>query len=1007
MKKRKLSVSIFIIMTMLLALVPATLFLTGCSGRGIVMVATGFDHTVVLRQDGTVWAWGRNEEAQLGNGSRTSQFAPVLAGGRRQNRQRTPNLQNITAIASHKIHTLALTRSGHVWSWGWNEEGQLGLGGRVCSLMPAQVRSPCRTADTYLDNVTAIDAGLLFSIALRRDGSVWAWGRNRLGTMGDDETPDQAFPMRIAGLHSRITGISAGHEHVLFICENRYVYAIGRNRNGQLGDGYSMTPQTPHIDMRSTPARVRGVNGEGFLRNIVQVAGGGFHSAARCADGYVYVWGRGDRGQLGNGTNERAQVFPVKVRNADNTDYKRGITYIASSSGDTNMMLHEDGTVWTMGRNEDGQLGDGTFINRNLPVQVIAGAGGATIPLSGVFAISAGHEHMAAVLYDERVYTWGANWDGQLGAIDLLYTITPQQVYTVVHEWWDYDNPLPNGSPRPLMPPRVIGRQPLTGITAIEAGHLATLALNENQTVYGWGRNNHGQLVMQQATDHRLAVQLLDFRIDDVRFPGVNSDTKVLNDATHLSLGVTVGHVFGLAITSGGRVYGWGDNDRHMLGIGDTSRSCGYEPKNYNPRPMQRVAGVGVVDNIAVVGARAISAGGLHSLAALNDGTVWSAGHGANGRLGGGNTTARQVAQQVTGQLTGVNIVGVTASSASSFAWSDDGRLWAWGYNAAPDRYGHGRLGLGTRNTEVLTPTRVNFPAGVYIRYVSSFSSHAIALDTDGNVWAWGQNGSGQLGDNTQTNRSTPVRVSGLSNIRDISAGPSFSTAVGYDGSIWTWGYDGRGRLGRGTGQARLRIDERRVPGRVTFDGNAIAIAAGSEHVAVLRADGTVWTWGSNNAGTLGNGAVNINGTWTQGATNHRAAPVRVRGGGTGVLHFSTSPRYDRIHIAEDMMHPVAFFFLIFGLVMLGILILLIVLFILYKHRLIEKMPAFLAKLFDSLPPKRKPKRARATAGGAANQNRNKAKPSQKAATNKPAKATASKSTGKAKQGEKPKSKNK
>ncbi|MCL2228702.1 MAG: hypothetical protein FWC00_02610, partial [Firmicutes bacterium] len=230
--------------------------------RASPMVVTGFDHTVVLRRDGTVWAWGRNEEGQLGNNNRRNQFTPVRVLREREPGGSVVPMTNITQIASHKIHTLALRNTGLVYSMGWNEEGQLGAD-VGCSLVAIQVRN--------LRDVVQIDAGMLFSIALTRSGYVYAWGRNRMGTVGYENIDDQHRAQRVMGL-SNITAISAGHEHVLALHQSGHVYAWGRNRNGQVGcaeiDPETINPMLPagtFFDIRP-PMRIPN------LSNVIQVA---------------------------------------------------------------------------------------------------------------------------------------------------------------------------------------------------------------------------------------------------------------------------------------------------------------------------------------------------------------------------------------------------------------------------------------------------------------------------------------------------------------------------------------------------------------------------------------------------------------------------------------------------------------------------------------------------------------------------------------------------------------
>ena len=795
------------------------------------MVATGFDHTVLLRSDGTVWSWGRNEEGQLGRSGRNNQFTPI----------NTYALTNVTAVASHKIHSMALRADGTLWTWGWNDEGQLGRGSRSCATTPVQVvyRGGALTgALRPFTNVIAMDAGMLFSIALRSDGTVWAWGRNRLGTLGDGSLPDQLAPLQIHSPEMRnITAIAAGHEHILALRNDGTVWGIGRNRNGQLGDGSSIMTG---VDMRYSPVQVQGLDHV----NIVAIACGGFHSMALTECGHVYTWGRADRGQLGNGTTTTAQALPVRA-NITN------VRTITSTSGDTVAVIRNDGTVWTWGRNQYGQLGDGTTTNRLNPVQVQRTGGG--LALQNAVAISGGETHMVAILADGSVETWGANWDGQLGNDGLFTTMVPQQVMKAVRSGSGF-------------PPPITSVVPLDGITAIDTGNLFTLALHEDGYVYGWGRNNQGQLVMQQATDHRIANRLYDFRMHDARFtagcvPGTcnpngcfgvcPNNTKVLNDVTAISAGSGASFGFGIAITGSGQVYGWGENRHGALGIGATTRRFGDEPKNYNPREMFDHHTHTLMDD-----AISISSGNYHTLIVRSDGTVWATGTNF-GRLGDGTETSRTIPVQVVGLS---NIKFVTASNWASYAISNDGRVWAWGINHS------GQIGDGTTTTR-LTPVEIFFPGTAHIVALSSNSDHVLALCDQGNVYGWGSNNHGHAVGAVGVYH-TPTRIEAFNNVTivDISAASGgFSLAVDDNGLVWTWGNRG-GRnnlLGRSTAVSNF------IPTQIPRigGGNVVSVEGAAQHAVALLDDGTVWTWGSNNVGILGNGVA-----------NNQLNPVRVRG---------------------------------------------------------------------------------------------------------------------------------
>ncbi|MBW7928438.1 MAG: hypothetical protein H3C58_10225 [Fimbriimonadaceae bacterium] len=244
---------------------------------GVIDVAAGRDYSIALRGDGSVWAWGSNEYGQLGDGTTTGSSTPVWT---------MVGLPGVAAIAAGSHHSLALRSDGSVWAWGSNEYGQLGDGTTTRRLSPVQVIG--------LTDAVAIAAGAGHSLAIRRDGSVWAWGNG--GTLGDGTTTGRLSPVQVVGLTDAVAIAAAGHS--LAVRSDGSVWAWGGNQYGQLGDGTT--------NVRLTPVPVVG------LANATSVAAGGIHSLARLSDGTVWVWGYNVDGRLGDGTTT-TQTAPVQA----------------------------------------------------------------------------------------------------------------------------------------------------------------------------------------------------------------------------------------------------------------------------------------------------------------------------------------------------------------------------------------------------------------------------------------------------------------------------------------------------------------------------------------------------------------------------------------------------------------------------------------------------------------------------------------------------------------------
>jgi len=306
-------------------------------GNNVVQVAgVWYRHHLTLRSDGTVWAWGQNGSGQLGDGTTTGEGTPVQVTG----------LTGVSQVAAGYFHSLALKSDGTVWAWGNNNHGQLGNGTSVGSLVPVQV--------PRLDHVTQISAGYGFSLALRSDGTVWAWGWNDKAQLGAFSTPFSETPVQVEGL-SHATGISAGFEHAVATATDgtsvlTSVWAWGGNEYGQLGDGTLTSHGAKRVtglpvyiagisagdafttvlsgdgavwawgydtsgqlgNAPSSSPVTRPVNTIGLGSGIIQLSAGGAHVLALKSNGTVLAWGNNQFSQLGIGS-QASVTGPVQV----------------------------------------------------------------------------------------------------------------------------------------------------------------------------------------------------------------------------------------------------------------------------------------------------------------------------------------------------------------------------------------------------------------------------------------------------------------------------------------------------------------------------------------------------------------------------------------------------------------------------------------------------------------------------------------------------------------------
>jgi alpha-tubulin suppressor-like RCC1 family protein len=243
-------------------------------------VASGAGHTVVLLANGDVLAVGVNSSGELGDGS---------PSGPRPRAAAVTGLTNVRAIGAGSHFSMALRTDGTVWTWGANNQGQLGDPAVASRPLPGQVAG--------LANIVAIAAGAEFALALDANGDVWAWGANGNGELGDASgVANRAAPGRVS--LAGATAIAAGQNHA-FAIKGGALYGWGRNASAQLGLGDTQP--------RAAPVAIGGIG------NVVEVAGGNSHSLAVDANGDVWAWGSNGSGELGIGTGQLSAPTPVRV----------------------------------------------------------------------------------------------------------------------------------------------------------------------------------------------------------------------------------------------------------------------------------------------------------------------------------------------------------------------------------------------------------------------------------------------------------------------------------------------------------------------------------------------------------------------------------------------------------------------------------------------------------------------------------------------------------------------
>ena len=546
------------------------------------------------------------------------------------------------------------------------------------------------------------------------------------------------------------------------------------------------------------------------ISDALEVSAGGDHTCARGASGAVRCWGRNEVGQVGDGTTDDSNV-PVATNIND---------AVAVDAGhDHSCAVRISGAVLCWGDNAQGQLGGSTQDEEHAPV-VVSG-------VSDAVAVSAGDQHTCAVRRTGAVICWGDGERGLIGA--------------------------DGGTDVSTTPVTVPG---VEDAVAVGAGIEYSCALRRGGTVLCWGNNDFGQLGDGSTRSSRAAVAVAG-----------------LDDAAAVSAG---GRFSGnreshaCAVRRSGRVVCWGDNGTGQLGDGSPERrsstavavsglagvevvsaggghSCALKPSGQvlcwgDNRYGQLGDGSWVTSPVPVAvpgvsDAVAVSAGLRHSCAVRGaDGQVWCWGENFFGELGDNSHNSSSVPVRVAG-VSGA--VAVSAGEASTCATLTDGSVVCWGYNV------HGQLGNNTTTSSSVPVTVLGMSAvsyGADIETLSVGAEHACAVDVSTGVRCWGHNEDGRLGDNTLSDRHTPVAAGSLASVLEVGAGGTHSCARIVGGAVYCWGDNGSGQLGDGTTVPAAFP----IASGVTTD--AVSLGVGRRSTCAVRSGGTVACWGTTPA---------------------------------------------------------------------------------------------------------------------------------------------------------------
>ena len=833
-----------------------------CNSTPNAAIASGANHLLILKRDGSLWACGDNASGQLGLGDNTSRSLPslVLASG-------------VSSVAAGTTNSFIIKTDGSLWATGANWAGQLGLG---------DTSSRNRLTRVLDSGVKAVASGFAHTLILKNDGSVWAVGLNEYGQLGLGDTSSRNRPVQV--MDSGVSTVSAGYSHSLILKNDGSLWAMGANNWGQ--SGFS----DPNARLVATSL---------FSSGISAIAAGFYHSLIVKGDGSLHSTGYNLFGQLGLGDLNNRSAFTKAVN---------GGVRAVSTGLNHSLFLKSDGSLWAMGSNRHGQLG--VISVNNTFTQVLS---------SDVDAIVASNNHSLFLKSNGSLWVMGFNGYGQLGVGDKSNRIlptatspafkigstatlgkTPVSVQAGARLAFrpgeeaapiDIDSSLAIGSSAVLelaVAANIGDQDPLNlgGGLLLNEGHrlelraatapapgsytlIAATSISGTPSAPALVGDWQGRSGTLSVTGNRLVLTIDAPTSLLTAFPGLEYFQQLPSGEWSLLSGSELPMGLRLAQDAAGGFFIYGRPTAVVQEylftlvrtLSGTSNNVLFSilvaPANYYwdvnaaaaglggsgnwSSSLWSNSGLGVADNCAwVPGAQAIFAGNA-GWVTLGANTSASAIYfRSNGYSIAGNATL---------SLSGAALIEISNAVSATLFTPVGGR-------SGLNKDGTGSLVLSSRssysgNTEVragrlqLGNGDINSAATTTI---SAGGDHNLILKSDGSLWVMGRGYSGQLGLGDTNDRTSPTGLLG-SDVRAVASGAYHSLFLKTDGSLWSMGYNRFGQLGVGD------TKDRNFPVQVISSG-VRAIAAGWAHSLFVKTDGSLWVMGQGYLGQLGLGGV-------------------------------------------------------------------------------------------------------------------------------------------------------
>ncbi len=763
-------------------------------GIQAVAVSAGDKFSLVLSSDGTVYSAGSNTRGQLGDGTTVN-----------KNQTNTIVLgligQKIIDISAGQIHCLAISDTGMLFSWGGNTKGQLGIGTTVDSLTAVQV-----TGDIGNSSVVQVATGREFSVVLTRNGTVFTFGENGQYQLGDNTAVSKTVPTQVylTGLiyRKRVVQIAAGSIHVTVLTTDGIVYAWGNNDNNNLGTGNTVTAPTAVLLAGALTGKV-----------IVKISSGSGSNLALDNTGNVYAWGHNAYGQLGSGATT-VLTTPTKVM-SNMTAIFAGTATITTGFTSASFGINYLGRILAWGYGILLGVGKDSTSNVLSPT-----AFNSRYPNRTVYDINSFETHTLAIyqntttcnnyLYDEPEV---CNFHGDCVGVDTC-SCYPGYTGDTCNEY------MCNGiSAADSSVCSSNGTCIASNTCVCNAGYIGT---NCEQQVYGAlygvGRNLNAEL----GDDNLVQTNSL------VKTSGYLFDTPVVQ--------IAAGYYSSIALTPDGTVYVWGSNANSQI----VYNAAGAQTVRHRPLPL-------VYNMTYIYGAE------YATYALTNSTRLWAWGRVTNGQGMSESVVAAPYTFPILSALA-APVRKIQSGTGFVVVLTNDGVIYSWGTNT------NGETGQCTTATTVssnpVQPVKGILALRKFVD-ISCGTAHCLALSTNADIYSWGLNADGQLGDG-----STITKICGIQVIQTVlyhvvilavRATQASSYALSSSGNVYVWGKNDVGQLGINSIVSQSNPVQVNITNVISLEVSKIIPDANAyPHVLALTSNGVGYGWGSCTYGECG-----------------------------------------------------------------------------------------------------------------------------------------------------------